>query len=211
MPASLRPRPRRKHDPVATRRRILTAAERLFVEHGSAGTSIRDIATAAKVPISLVMHHFGTKSGLWDAVKDARFAAYAAGLIATLRSATPTPQLLAETVTAHFHWLRENPVHLRLKVWRDLERTSGPSPAERELIELGKQRLRDACAAGWLRPGVDPDLLMHAIIEMMDGWFASSSRACCAGAGDRATDERYLATILALLAAQIVSPPPGTP
>jgi TetR/AcrR family transcriptional regulator len=204
MPARTPSRPRRKHDPVATRRRILAAAERLFVEHGSAGTSIRDVAKAAKVPTSLVMHHFGSKSALWEAVKDASFAAYAAGQIATLRASRATPELLAATVSAHFHWLRSNPAFLRLKAWRDLERSSSASPAELELIELGKQRLRDAQAAGWLRPGVDPELLLHAIMEMLDGWFTSTSRACCPGAGDPATDDRYLETVLAMLASQTI-------
>ena len=41
----------------------------LFAERGFAGVSIRDIAGAADVSSSLVVHHFGTKAGLQAAIE----------------------------------------------------------------------------------------------------------------------------------------------
>jgi len=48
--------------------RILDAAERLFMEHGYAATSVRLITGAAGVPVALVNYQFGSKQGLMEAV-----------------------------------------------------------------------------------------------------------------------------------------------
>lgn len=53
---------------------IRDAALRLFAEHGPEATSVRAIASAAQVSPALVLHHFGSKQGLREAV-DARVAA----------------------------------------------------------------------------------------------------------------------------------------
>src|SRR5262245_38883527 len=52
----------------ATRERIVAAAERLFAEHGVAGTSVRAITEQAQVNVAAVNYHFGTKENLVRAV-----------------------------------------------------------------------------------------------------------------------------------------------
>ncbi|MFZ6993822.1 TetR family transcriptional regulator [Curtobacterium sp. RRHDQ66] len=47
---------------------ILAAASTLFVDRGYAGTSLRDIGRAADADAALVIHHFGSKDGLFLAV-----------------------------------------------------------------------------------------------------------------------------------------------
>ena len=47
---------------------ILQTAMRLFAERGAAEVTIRDIASAAGVSPSLVIHHYGSKDGLKEAV-----------------------------------------------------------------------------------------------------------------------------------------------
>lgn len=53
---------------------IRNAALRLFADHGPAAVSVRQIASAAGVSPALVLHHYGSKSGLREAV-DAHAAA----------------------------------------------------------------------------------------------------------------------------------------
>ena len=60
--------PVRDQQALATRRRILESAERLFVEVGYARATIKQIARAAEVSEDLVFHNFGTKRGLLEAV-----------------------------------------------------------------------------------------------------------------------------------------------
>lgn len=50
------------------RGRILAAAEALFATHGFHGTSMRDIAAAAKQPLASTMYHFARKEQLYGSV-----------------------------------------------------------------------------------------------------------------------------------------------
>ena len=54
--------------PPDTRERLLDAAEQLFAENGFDGTSLRAITTSADANLAAVNYHFGTKTGLIDAV-----------------------------------------------------------------------------------------------------------------------------------------------
>lgn len=49
-----------------TRRRILEAAVKLFDAHGYDGTSVRQIAEAAKVNLALISYHFQGKQGVLE-------------------------------------------------------------------------------------------------------------------------------------------------
>ncbi len=55
-----------------TSERILGVAERLFAERGFAGTSVRALASAARVNVAAVRYHFGGKQALFQAVIDRR-------------------------------------------------------------------------------------------------------------------------------------------
>jgi AcrR family transcriptional regulator len=59
---------------IATRRRILKAASRIFAEHGYEGASIRDIVGKADVNQAAINYHFGSKEGLYRAVLEMAFA-----------------------------------------------------------------------------------------------------------------------------------------
>lgn len=60
-------------DPAVTRRRILEAAVDLFGEYGREGAAIREVARRSDVSMSTVLHHFGSKQGLFDACVAAMF------------------------------------------------------------------------------------------------------------------------------------------
>jgi len=55
-----------------TKTRILDTAERLFAEHGVAGTSLRSVTTAANVNLAAVHYHFGSREALVHAVFERR-------------------------------------------------------------------------------------------------------------------------------------------
>src|SRR3954463_138895 len=67
-----RPRSGNSRSPDATRRRMLEAAERLFLEHGFDGTSLRMLTAAADVNLAAVNYHFGGKEELFRAMLAAR-------------------------------------------------------------------------------------------------------------------------------------------
>lgn len=78
---------------LTARAAIRNAALRLFAEHGHDAVSVRRIATAAGVSPALVVHHFGSKEGLRQAVD-----AHAAAVFDTILDAIPE-QELADTLT----------------------------------------------------------------------------------------------------------------
>jgi AcrR family transcriptional regulator len=51
-----------------TRQKLLDTAERLFSEHGYAGTSLRQIIAEAGVNLAAIHYHFGSKDDLLDQV-----------------------------------------------------------------------------------------------------------------------------------------------
>lgn len=62
----------RPHSNNTTAMRLLDIAEVLFSEHGYAMTTVRDIATRAKVNQALINYHFQNKKGLFNAVFERR-------------------------------------------------------------------------------------------------------------------------------------------
>ena len=67
-------RTRRSEHAEATRRRVLNAAVRLFVEHGYHSTTIESIAAAADVSVETIYKRFGSKAGMLKAARDAAVA-----------------------------------------------------------------------------------------------------------------------------------------
>ena len=79
---------RRKEGARATRRAVLEAARRLFLERGYAGTTIAAVAQAAGVSVETVYKAFGNKAGLVKGVFD----------VAIVGDDEPIPMLQRERV-----------------------------------------------------------------------------------------------------------------
>lgn len=62
------------------RAKILEAAEELLVDRGFHGTSMRDVATAAGLPLATVVYHFARKEALYGAVLETIGSELASGL-----------------------------------------------------------------------------------------------------------------------------------
>lgn len=69
-----------------TRERIIQAAERLFLEHGFDGTSLRLVTSMAGVNLGAVNYHFGGKDALFEAMLARRLDRLHADRLALLDS-----------------------------------------------------------------------------------------------------------------------------
>jgi TetR/AcrR family transcriptional regulator, acrAB operon repressor len=89
--------PRRsKEDALATRHRLLDAAERVFLSQGVAGTSLNDIAVAAGTTRGAIYWHFKDKADLFNAMMDRvslPLQAAAARVVASGAGEDPLPRL----------------------------------------------------------------------------------------------------------------------
>ncbi|WP_376695095.1 TetR/AcrR family transcriptional regulator [Wenzhouxiangella sp. EGI_FJ10305] len=159
-------------DPDLTRARILEAAFDLFVDRGFAAVSMRELAERSGVTKSLIHHHFGTKEGLWDAVKEVAFARYYEGQKDELEGAdSPDPKLLSNGVIRYFRFLQDNPQVVRLFTWMHLEGDTTCNEMDAELVELGARRVREAQEAGLLRSDVNPTHVVTVFIHACSQWF----------------------------------------
>jgi AcrR family transcriptional regulator len=59
---------------VETRERLLSAATRLFADHGFAKVTVRDICKGARANVAAVNYHFGGKVGLYGQVLESAMA-----------------------------------------------------------------------------------------------------------------------------------------
>src|SRR5690242_11721890 len=81
---------------IATRRRLLESAKRLFAERGFAEVSVRDICREANANLALVSYYFGDKRGLYLEVIDEAIAAlsdFNAQIMQAPEASTPDERL----------------------------------------------------------------------------------------------------------------------
>lgn len=62
--------------PISRKKDILDAAESLFAQKGLSGASLRQIASLAKVDVSLITYHFKTKDKLFSSVIERRTSVF---------------------------------------------------------------------------------------------------------------------------------------
>jgi len=108
------PRARRPGRPVgggeAVREALLDTARRLFLAHGFASVSIRQIAAAAGSSPATVHYHFGDKLGLYRAMLETAMAPVVAALQRLADPARAEQLDVADVVRLYTRMLATNPV-----------------------------------------------------------------------------------------------------
>jgi len=186
---------RRPRDAEATRLEILDAAESLFAGQGFGSTSLAQIARASHTHKSLIMHHFESKEGLWQAVKERRFAVFTEQQVAAFSQTEVSLEEILKTTEAYFNLLRNDPVLVQLLTRAELEHDLGCSQYDEERLAPFTDRMRAAQKAGILRNDVPPSHLLLIIINTITQWF--EARAIFSSWGEMAAenmDDAFLAS-----------------
>lgn len=89
--------------------RILNVAAELFVKKGYSGTSIRDIATAAKANVAHINYYFGSKYKLFERIFDEAFDMQLDRVFETLNADMPFFEMVETWIDIYFEILTENP------------------------------------------------------------------------------------------------------
>jgi TetR/AcrR family transcriptional regulator len=187
----------RVRDPEGTRAAILEVATRIFASRGFVGASMRDISDASGINKPLIYHHFGSKAGLYAAVKQNLAAACDRQSVefdrADERPADPPAELwwLFET----FH---DNEALLRVCAWSRLEGDPAGGPAEMGSMKALRRRLERAQEQGIIRGDIDPGNLTIMLVALVAFWLEGRSNAD--GAVERDPDDSaYLRQAIALV------------
>lgn len=162
---------RRPRDAQATRLEILDAAEALFASQGFGSTSLAQIARSSGTHKSLIVHHFGSKDGLWQAVKDRRFASFVDEQSMLFRRGPVSLEEIRSVIAAYFRLLRDDPVLVQLLTRAGLEQDLSCSQYDEKRLAPFVARLRDAQQAGILRGDVPPSHLLLILINVITQWF----------------------------------------
>lgn len=191
-------RTKRALDPAATRSAILDSATKHFAESGFAATSLNRIAQAAGVPKSLVLYHFESKEGLWNAVFQAK-GQLIYQVAQAIIDGDPSVTIL-DLVRAKFRTLQQNPDLVRLMGWMSLEnREPNPEIAirakkVREVIRSQPERFQSP-------PGLEPDKYVVILLTAVDGFFRFRNvyeRIMACPMTSTESEEEFLANLLAL-------------
>jgi TetR/AcrR family transcriptional regulator len=150
-------------DSAYTRRAILDAAEAQFSENGFAATSMSAVAEAAMVAKGLLHHHFGSKEGLWHAVKERRFGEFWSAQAVLYETLPANSEFIEKSLRMYFAFLQANPSFVRLMTWhfierQELQREEQVGPPQ---IAVAIERARECQEAGHVRSDVDP---FHVVV-----------------------------------------------
>lgn len=150
------------------RQQILDAAQQVFASRGYRSGSMREVAAAARMSLSNLMHHFKSKEDLLLAVLQRRDSD-------SVGQRTGTGDFLAD-VMAQARWNEGIPELIALYSVLSGEAVTTGHPGRDYFIDRFTtvrhgfqeefERLRDA---GRLRPGVDPRLAAGWITALWDG------------------------------------------
>lgn len=162
---------RRPRDAQATRQDILDVAERLFAARGFGSTSLAQIARESGTHKSLILHHFGSKDGLWQVVKERRFAGFVAEQKELFGRGPVTLEEIADVAAAYFRLLRDDPVLVQLLTRAELEQDLSCSQYDESRLAPFVARLRDAQQAGYLRSDLPAAHLLLILINSITQWF----------------------------------------
>jgi AcrR family transcriptional regulator len=153
---------------------ILDCACALFAEGGFAGTSMRSLARTAQTSQALIHHHFGTKLGLYHAVRDRLIArlAHTEVLRPPLHPPADPVADLAAAMHGYAGFLRANPEFLRIATWARLEGETGWA-GPRDLLAPMADALHALQDAGFLRAELDVNLHLLMLGGVVEHWVSN--------------------------------------
>ncbi len=192
------------------RRLILDAAEARLREVGPAGIRLQDVALDVGMSHPAILHHFGSREGLVNAVLARAVESLRAELVAGLGE-TVDAERAAELLERVFETLGDRG-HARLLTWLMLTREEGSSVSslgqDRTLLKIAETV--HALRARVARPGESPALedtlfsMMLAALAIFGEAIVGEVIQKSAGMDDRReTSARFRAWLAALLVAHL--------
>jgi TetR/AcrR family transcriptional regulator, regulator of cefoperazone and chloramphenicol sensitivity len=140
--------PRASGEDLTAKARIRNAAMDLYAEHGEDRTSMRAIAAAAGVTVGLLVHHFGTKDRLRDAVEQLVVDYFAQAIAQVPVTGTPA-EIGAARDAAVQEMLAANPAVVNYLRRAVLDPTRREGRLLERLTELARQEVIQLRATGY--------------------------------------------------------------
>ncbi len=168
-------RPRRKRDAIATRKKLLEYAEKIFVEKGYADTRIDDIAEQAGINKRMLYVYFGSKKDVYKEVLKIAFGRLFEWSEQTLSAYDDPSKKAKEIVEGYFQFLQKNPTYVRLIGWETMNEGRFAGEILANLHATGLENLYSVLAkgieSGVFRKDLDVRKAVMSINYMCLGYF----------------------------------------
>jgi AcrR family transcriptional regulator len=155
----------REQSKARTRERIARAARASFAAHGFEGTTVRAIATAARVGTGTVLLHFGSKVDLLVALWVEEIGDALAAQLATLPDG-PVERRICHLFHGFYRTYGDRPELARIYVQQLLAVPADHARPYDELTDRFVDLLAAMLAGAGLRPDVDPPTLARAVFGL---------------------------------------------
>jgi TetR/AcrR family transcriptional regulator len=169
-----------RRDPVATRKKLLTAARQEFARHGLAGARVDEIAERAGVNKQLVYHYFGDKDALYLAVLEWVYEDIREQERKLNLEGLPPEKAIRKLIEASFDHLAANPDFIVLL--NDENRGGAPhvrgstrlEAMHSPLVKSVSHILNEGVRSGVFRKGIDPVQLYISIAGLSYFFFSNT-------------------------------------
>lgn len=194
--SDVQPKAARVRDPAAVKHAVLDAALELFARRGFAQTSLRDISRESGVSHPLILHHFGTKEALYQAVKRRVVEGYALRYPETTTELEQPLDLRAE-MQRILTYASENELALKLCARTRVDDDFEVWPGEPDLFQLVSRRIAASQQIHTMRGDLNPELLSVMVIGIVLFWL--ENRRYFVQHMAQADDETYLDTAVRMI------------
>jgi TetR/AcrR family transcriptional regulator len=149
--------------PATAAERILNAAMREFAKYGFAGARVERIVNRADVSPRSLYYHFGSKRGLYDAVRERLSSQHFEDFVRGVTDEPLVDRLLANIDVAMTpRWQ----TWARLLMWEALDGGAGSAPYPDGTVPGDLLAIRVAQERGEIAPELDPHVLTLAFIAI---------------------------------------------
>jgi AcrR family transcriptional regulator len=151
---------------------IVALAEAVMTEEGVNGLSLSEVARRLGVKPPSIYKYFDSLRAIYDALFEQGQRAHLDALRDAMEQAEPGLNALAAGLEASGRWALAHPAMAQLLFWRPVpsfEPTAQAMAPSIEMVQLQRQALADAAAAGQLGPGADSDEALYLTSVLVSG------------------------------------------
>ncbi len=193
---------RTARDPEGTKKAILESAESVFAERGFAGATISEISRKSGVSGPLILFHFQSKEGLYEAVKNGIVLRWRESFTMEPMRKGSAPEFVEHVIRTSFAFYRDNPTMVRMANWGRLEGDDGPWGGEEDIHRWYESSIKEAQRRGEIRDDTSPLAITAMICGAVHVWWEFHSHMeehVRQGSYEMVRDDDYLKQITAVI------------
>ena len=161
---------RKQRDGAGTKETVIAAAKAAFAERGFSGTSLAYISRQCGISEGLILHHYKSKQGLYQAVLEELSVGYDDMLVQAMTGAENPDEMAGNMLAATFRFWSEDRVYNRIAMWAYLENRTELIAAETALTAKLAGLLTEMQKQGRVDAAFSPLTLLTMTIGPIHFW-----------------------------------------